>query len=126
MKMLNILSCGYRATIEEQDDTVLWLSHCLRNAGADLDLLLEGAAVNYPVRGQVVAPVTIGGRAQKHGPDVHGQLRELIAKGVTVHAVREDVAERGIDPGRMLEEVELVSREDLAGLLVRYDRVWHW
>lgn len=125
MKLLNIVSSGYRATLEEQDDTVVWISHCLSNAGCELDLLLEGAAVNYPVRGQKVTPLTLGGRAQRHGPDVHGQVREFVGKG-TVYAVREDAEERGIDPRDMLEEVELVTRDALADLLSRYDRVWHW
>jgi len=126
MKHLNIVSSGYRATIEEQDDTVVWITHCLRNAGAEIDMLLSGAAVNYPVRGQKVAPVTIGGRAQKHGPDVHGQVREFAGKGSKVYAVREDLDERAIDHRELLQEVELVSRDDLPALLSRYDQVWHW
>jgi len=126
MKHLNIVSSGYRATIEEQDDTVVWITHCFRNAGGEIDMLLSGAAVNYPVRGQKVAPVTIGGRAQKHGPDVHGQVRELVGKGAKVYAVREDVEERAIDSRKLLQEVELVSRDDLPALLSRYDRVWRW
>ena len=125
MKLLNIISSGYRATLEEQDDTVVWISHCLCNAGGKVDLLLEGAAVNYPVRGQRVAPLALGGRAQRHGPDVHGQVCDFLGRGA-VYAVREDAEERGIDPRDMLQEVELVGRDALPDLLSRYDRVWHW
>ena len=126
MKLLNIVSSGYRATIEEQDDTIVWLTHALRNAGADVDMLLGGAAVNYPVRGQKVAPVTIGGRAQKQAPDVHGQVRELCGKGSNVYAISEDLDERAVKRSDLLKEVQVVARGDLPKLLSRYDQVWHW
>lgn len=126
MKHLNIVSSAYRATIEEQDDTVVWISHAMRNAGAEMDILLTAAAVNYPVRNQNVAPVTIGGRVQKHGPDVHGQVREFCGNGSKVYVVREDLDERAIDRRDLLQEVELVSRGELPELLSHYDRVWHW
>jgi len=126
MKLLNIVSSAYRATIEEQDDTVVWISHALRNAGAEVDLLLRGAAVNYPVRGQAVAPATIGGRVQKHAPDVHGQVASFVGNGSKIYAVREDMDERAIDPREVLQEVELVAREQLPRLIAGYDQVWHW
>jgi hypothetical protein len=126
MKLLNIVSSGYRATIEEQDDTVVWITHAMRNAGAEVDMLLRGAAVNYPVRGQAVAPVTIGGRSQKHGPDVHGQIASFVGNGSKVYAVREDLDERAIDHRQLLQEVEIVGRGELPGLLSGYDQVWHW
>jgi sulfur relay (sulfurtransferase) DsrF/TusC family protein len=126
VKHLNIVSSAYRATIEEQDDTVVWVTHCLRNAGADIDMLLCGAAVNYPAAGQQVAPVTIGGRTQKHGPDVHEQIRTFVGNGSKVMAVREDLDERGIDHRRLLQEVQVIDRKALPSLLKNYDRVWHW
>jgi|SRR5919206_2539172 hypothetical protein len=126
MKLLNIISTGYRATVEEQDDTTVWLSHALRNAGAEVDLLLRGTAVNYPLTGQAVRPATIGGRAQKHGADVHGQLLELRSKGSSLFVLEEDVERRGLDPTRFAPGIELVAASRLPELIGEYDLVWHW
>ncbi|HKX90921.1 MAG TPA: hypothetical protein VJM15_00635 [Sphingomicrobium sp.] len=126
MKHLNIVSSGYRATIEEQDDTVVWISHAMRNAGAAIDLLLCGAAVNYPVRGQRVDPVTFGGRPQKHGPDVHAQITGFVGSASKVYALREDLDQRGIDHCSLIPEVDLIGRDELPKLLCAYDQVWHW
>jgi sulfur relay (sulfurtransferase) DsrF/TusC family protein len=126
MKLLNVVSSGYRATLEEQDDTVVWISHAMRNAGAEIDLLLEEAAVNYPLEGQSVDPLSIGGRAQSHAPDVHEQIRNFVGNGSAVYVVEEDLDERGIDRRRLLQEVRLVPRSELPKLISGYDQVWHW
>lgn len=126
MNLLNIVSSAYRATVEEQDDTVVWISHAMRNAGAEVDLLLRDGAANYPVKGQSIAPLTLGGRVQKHAPDVHGQVRQLVEAGARIFVVSEDLDRRGIDRARLLEEVEVVGMDDLPMLLTGYDQVWHW
>lgn len=126
MNLLNIVSSAYRATAEEQDDTVIWISHAMRNAGAEVDLLLRDGASNYPVKGQSVVPLNMGARVQKHAPDVHGQVRQLAGAGARIFVVGEDLDRRGIDRTRLLEEVEVVGVDDLPMLLTRYDQVWHW
>lgn len=126
MHVLNIVSSGYRATIEEQDDTVVWISHAMRNAGADIDLLLRGAASNYPVAGQTVEPVALGGRVQQHGSDVHGQIRQLVDSGARIYVVNEDLEKRGIAPDRLIEGVGVLDASAVPELLTGYDQVWHW
>lgn len=52
MKALNIVETAYRATIEKQDDTVIWFTHAMRGAGAELAVLLRSNAVCYAADGQ--------------------------------------------------------------------------
>ena len=46
-RQLHIVDGAYRATLEEQDDPVVWLCHAMRGAGAELPD--EPAADEQPV-----------------------------------------------------------------------------
>ncbi len=126
MKVLSIIESAYRATIEEQDDTVVWLMHALKGAGAAIDVVLRGDAVNYAVRGQDAGGLAFGGWRQTEPPRIEQQLGSLTAKGVTVYALADDLAERGLASTDLLPGIETLQRPALAALLPRYDRVWHW
>ena len=126
MKVLNILSTGYRATLEEQDDTVLWISQAMQRAGADLDLLLRASAVNYVVEGQRVAPLSIGGRTQRNAPDIHAQIGDLAARGAAIFVLREDLERYGLLAGPRLEGARIIEADELPDLISAYERVWHW
>jgi hypothetical protein len=125
-KQLHVIEGAYRATLEEQDDTIVWLCHAMRGAGAELDVLLAANAVGYGVPRQGVPPLAFGSRRQKHAPDLAGDLARLLAKRVTGYYLEEDAAERGLGAGDLLDTLVPVSRAKLATLFAGYAQVHRW
>ena len=126
MKALNIISAAYRGTLEEQDDTVVWITHAMKGAGADLDVLLRASAVNYASTGQEVPPLSFGDRTQKNSPHIAEDVSGLIAKGIEVYILDEDIAERGLADDDLIEGLTRVKRAEVPALLDKYDHIWAW
>jgi sulfur relay protein TusB/DsrH len=125
MRILNIVESAYRGTLEEQDDTILWLSRALKNAGADLSVLLRGNAVNYAVR-QACPPLAIGGAAIHHPARPNEDLAKLQARGAKVYVVQDDLDARGIAPDRCVGDAHPISRDEAIEHIEAHDQVWHW
>ena len=126
MRVLQIIEPAYRATLEEQDDTVLWFTRAIRGAGAPADVLLIGTAVSYAARGQSAVGLEIGAWSQRHPPAIELDMTKLIESGARISAVTEDLEERGISTQSMIRGVELLSRDAVSGLFGQYDRIWKW
>jgi intracellular sulfur oxidation DsrE/DsrF family protein len=126
MKVLNIIETAYRATLEEQDDPVVWIIHAMKGAGADHSVLLRGNAVNYTVMAQGVPPLMFGTRTQKHAPRIAEQVAGLVAKGVEIMVVKESLAARGIGEDELMAGVTLVRQGAVPKMMGGFDQVWHW
>jgi sulfur relay (sulfurtransferase) DsrF/TusC family protein len=126
MKVLQIVETAYRATTEEQDDTVIWFAHAMRGAGAELGVLLTGNAVNYVTADQDASGLTLGAWRQTQPPALAQDLVALTAKDVPIYCVKENLAERGLMEGKLLEGVVLLSRAQMPRLFAEYDQIWRW
>ena len=125
-KILSVAERAYHGTIEEQDDTVLWVSHMLKNAGADISMLLRGNAVNYGVIGQDASGLSFGGVKLEVPPTLDKDVANLIAADVPTYIVKEDLEDRGIREEELAKGLQVISRSELAGLYDSHDAIWHW
>jgi sulfur relay (sulfurtransferase) DsrF/TusC family protein len=126
MKALQIIESAYRCTIEEQDDPAVWVTHAMKNADADLGVLLRGNAVNYAVRGQDASGLAFGDMSHAHPPSIDMEINRFLEKDIPVYLVMEDAENRGIEETEFLPGIESVSRRDLPLIFEAYDQVWHW
>jgi sulfur relay (sulfurtransferase) DsrF/TusC family protein len=126
MKVLQIVETAYRATAEEQDDTVIWIARAMRGAGAELGVLLTGNAVNYVAADQDASGLKLGAWQQAQPPVLAQDLASLLRKDVPIYCIKEDLADRGLMEGKLLEGIVLMSREQMPRLFSEYDQVWRW
>ena len=126
MKTLSIIESAYRATLEEQDDTIVWLHGAMKGAGADLAVLLRGNAVGYLVQKQDARGLSFGDWRQTRPPAIASDLAALAAKGVDICYVAEDLAERGIERYELINGAQPIARAAIGDLVGRFDRVWYW
>ncbi|HEY1270108.1 MAG TPA: DsrE family protein [Candidatus Binatia bacterium] len=125
-KILNIVETAYRGTIEEQDDTVLWLTHMLKNAGADISVLLRANAVNYACKGQDASGLAFGAAKMTHPPEIDKDVEKMIEKGVSIYVVEEDARERGLNDDDLLAGLRRIKRQGIPQLIDEHEQVWHW
>ncbi|HYC56740.1 MAG TPA: hypothetical protein VEL28_17550 [Candidatus Binatia bacterium] len=126
-KTLNIVESAYRAVMEEQDDTILWLMAAMQGAGAAHTVVLRGNAVNYAVAGQGAPGLTVGRWKQTQAPRMDRDVLDLVEKRkIPVLVIQEDLAVRGIQKSEVLAEVELIGIESLPALMAEFEIVSHW
>ena len=125
-KILSIVERAYHGTIEEQDDTILWMSHMLKNAGGDISVLLRANAVNYGVMGQDASGLKFGNVSLDVPPTLDKDVVNLIDAGVPTYAVREDLEDRGIQQNELAKGLKVIGRNEVAGLYDSHDSIWHW
>ena len=125
-KILSIVERAYHGTVEEQDDTILWISHMIKDAGADISVLLRGNAVNYGVIGQDASGLRFGNVTLDVPPTLDADISNLISAQVPTYVVREDLADRGISEAGLTKGLKVVGRSELADLYDSHDSIWHW
>jgi hypothetical protein len=125
-RILTVVTCAYRATLEEQDDPILWLTRAMRGAGAPVDVLLWGNAVSYGVRAQDAGGLCFGEKRQTQPPRLADDGSALIESGAALHYATADAHERGIDASELIAGLKPVEPSAIPRLLSTYDLVLWW
>jgi hypothetical protein len=126
-KTLNIVDSAYRAVMEEQDDTILWLLAVMQGAGGEHTVVLRGNAVNYAVTGQGAPALAVGQWQQTQPPRMDRDVADLIEKRkIPVFVVAEDLALRGIETTEILAGVRVIARALLPGMCAEHPVVSLW
>jgi intracellular sulfur oxidation DsrE/DsrF family protein len=126
LKVLNIIEAAFRGTLEEQDDTIIWITHAMKGANADIDVLLRGNAVNYAVKTQDARGLSFGGMVQTQPPQIANDLGNLKGKGVKIYVVEDALRARGIESNELIDGLDFIPLNKIAKLFDEYDQVWHW
>ena len=126
-KTLNIVESAYRAVMEEQDDTILWVLAAMQGAGAEHTVVLRANAVNYAVAGQGAPGMSVGTWTHTQPPKMDRDVADLIEKRkMTVYVIEEDLAQRGIEKGELMSGIRLLPRSALPGLCEEHAVVSLW
>lgn len=126
-KTLNIVDSAYRAVMEEQDDTILWLLATMQAAGAEHTVVLRGNAVNYAVAGQAPPGLSVGSWKQTQTPRIDRDVADLLEKRkMSVFVVEEDMVARGIEPKELIGGVKLISGVALPAMCAEHAVVSLW
>ena len=125
-KVLNVVERAYHATLEEQDDVALWFALAMRGTGLEESILLRGNAVNYLVKAQDASGLAIGSMALDPPPKIVDDLKMLQSKGISISAVEEDLASRGISKDGLIDGVEIIKKSEIPKLFDAHDKVFTW
>lgn len=126
-KTLNIVDSAYRAVMEEQDDTILWLLAAMQSAGAEHTVVLRGNAVSYAVAGQGAPGLSVGQWKQTQAPKMDRDVLDLIEKRkIPVYVVEEDLADRGVERRELIPGIKLLPRSALPGVCDEHAVVSLW
>jgi hypothetical protein len=125
-RILTVVTSAYRATLEEQDDPILWLTRALRGTGSLVDVLLWGNAVSYGVRAQDAGGLRFGEKRQTQPARLADDTAALIDSGASVLYAAADAQERGIDSSELIGRLEPVEPSAVPRLLSTYDLVLWW
>lgn len=126
MKLLQVAEQAYRTLVEEQDDTILWLSQSLNKAGAEMDLLLAGNCVYYATATKSQPSLSLGCWKQKEPANIKMDLERLHAGGVDIYVPHSDLVDRGLIGHPLHPAITIVSDEEVAKLYEDADLVWQW
>ena len=126
MKILQIVEQAFRTLVEEQDDTILWLTQSMAGAGANLEVLLSGNAVYYAVMKNRQPAIKIGDWVQQEPADIPSDIDRMLAQNIPVYVLNSELEERGLKASMLRPSIKPIDQAQLVDIYHQVDQVWQW
>lgn len=126
MKILQVVEQAFRTIVEEQDDTILWITQSMINAGADFEILLAGNCAYYAVSKRRQPALTLGHWVQKEPAELNRDISNLLEKNIPIYVLEEDLVERGLFGIQVQNGIKVINQNQLLGVYERVNQVWQW
>jgi sulfur transfer complex TusBCD TusB component (DsrH family) len=92
----------------------------------EIGVLLKDSAVTYAVSGQTVSAKLLGQEIMGENTSPGRMVAFMLEHGAEIRAVREDLEERGLTAGDLIEGVRIVGRNDTVDIIAEHDSVIVW
>ncbi len=126
MKILQIVEQAFRTLVEEQDDTILWLTQSMAGAGANLEVLLSGNAVYYAVMKNRQPAIKIGDWVQQEPADIPSDIDRMLAQNIPIYVLNSELEERGLNASMLRPSIKPIDQAQLVDIYHQVDQVWQW
>ncbi|SDK56934.1 hypothetical protein SAMN05192566_1697 [Methylophilus rhizosphaerae] len=126
MKILQIVEQAFRTLVEEQDDTILWLTQSMAGAGANVEVLLSGNAVYYAVMKNRQPVIKIGDWVQQEPADIPSDIDRMLAQNIPVYVLNSELEERGLNASMLRPSIKSINQVQLVDIYHQVDQVWQW
>lgn len=126
MKILQIVEQAFRTLVEEQDDTILWLTQSMAGAGANLEVLLSGNAVYYAIMKNRQPAIKIGDWVQQEPADIPSDIDRMLAQNIPVYVLNSELEERGLNASMLRPSIKSIDQAQLVDIYHQVDQVWQW
>lgn len=123
---LFVCELGYRAVMEEESDSAIWMAHALRRTSAvEVALLLYGPATHY-VADTRESVLVCSCCKRTRLVDVVSDIRSFLQDGGRVFVTDHDLDRYGIPRDRILSGVDILPDSKVSSLVAEYEHLSFW
>ncbi len=125
-KVLVVFEKPIYLSFEPVDPHVFATALGVSDTPVEINVLLRDSGVTYGVKGQTVNVKILGQDVMLHDTSPDRVMTYMMEHGAKVHAVSEDMKQRGIGAEDLVPGISVVAEDDAIRLFEQHDNAIFW